>query len=420
LLSLRDYVEKHGYKDYGLVDRYYEPTKILTVSEKNKEISKFLIKGTIIESVGSVLTDRRHIHEILEVDNDVDAYKKVLRSLGGSEIKSEGMPQKLKELKPNLLELPAVKFYEKDGGLYFTSSIVVACQDHVCNASVHRLMVIEKDKAVIRLVPRHLWRMYRESISKGTSLKVSIVFGVHPIFLLAAATSPSYGVFELTLPSLMLGKEVKLVESPINRNPIPWPFSVLLEAEITKESALEGPFVDVTKTYDEVRRQPVVKVKKVLVNKDEPFHIILPGGREHMLLMGFPREAIIWDAVSKVVPKVHAVRLTPGGGGWLHAIISIEKNHDGDAKNAILAAFAAHPSLKHVVVVDPDINIDDPEDVEWAIATRFQGDRDLIIIREARGSTLDPSSKNAFTTKIGIDATAPLDNKDRYAKVRLH
>ena len=148
------------------------------------------------------------------------------------------------------------------------------------------------------------------------------------------------------------------------------------------------------------------------------FHIILPGGREHQLLMGFPREAMIWENIRKVVPKVHKVRLTIGGGGWLHAVVAIDKNSEGDAKNAILAAFAAHPSLKHVVVVDGDIDPDNPYEVEWAIATRFQADKDIVIIRNARGSSLDPSSSNGLTTKMGIDATAPLHEREKYIKVK--
>ncbi|MCE4629615.1 MAG: UbiD family decarboxylase, partial [Desulfurococcales archaeon] len=100
------------------------------------------------------------------------------------------------------------------------------------------------------------------------------------------------------------------------------------------------------------------------------------------------------------------------------AIISIEKNHDGDAKNAIMAAFAGHPSLKHVVVVDGDIDPDNYEMVEWAIATRFQADRDLVVIKNARGSTLDPSADNGFTAKMGIDATVPRKGDPHFERAK--
>jgi UbiD family decarboxylase len=130
-------------------------------------------------------------------------------------------------------------------------------------------------------------------------------------------------------------------------------------------------------------------------------------------------QAAIRDAVSRVVARVHKVRLTPASGGWLHAIISIDKRHEGDAKNAMMAAFAAHPSLKQVIVVDSDIDPDNPSEVEWAIATRFQADEDLIIIRNVRGSTLDPSSRDGLTAKMGIDATKPLNAGIEYEKPKI-
>lgn len=136
-------------------------------------------------------------------------------------------------------------------------------------------------------------------------------------------------------------------------------------------------------------------------------HFCLPA--LNRLLMGLPHEVLVWEAVSKVVPKVFAVNLSAGGSGWLHAVVSIEKQLDGDEKNAVLAAFAAHPSLKHVVGVDSDINVYDPIDVEWAIATRFQGGEDLVIIQNVRGSTLDSSAdqETGLTTKVGGDGTRP-------------
>jgi UbiD family decarboxylase len=119
---------------------------------------------------------------------------------------------------------------------------------------------------------------------------------------------------------------------------------------------------------------------------------------------------MIWESVSKVVPTVKAVNLTSGGCGWLHAVVSIDKLVDGDAKNALAAAFSGHPSLKHAVVVDTDIDVYNSEMVEWAIATRFQASEDLLVIPQARGSSLDPSAdqETGLTTKVGIDATRPL------------
>ncbi len=128
--------------------------------------------------------------------------------------------------------------------------------------------------------------------------------------------------------------------------------------------------------------------------------------------------------MKRVVPKVHGgVRLTEGGGAmWLHAVVSITKQHEGDGKNAILAAFAGHPSLKRVIVVDEDINIYDDREVEWAVATRFQPDRDLVIVPNARGgSSLDPpSAEKGLTAKWGgIDATKPLSREKEFERARV-
>ena len=102
-----------------------------------------------------------------------------------------------------------------------------------------------------------------------------------------------------------------------------------------------------------------------------------------------------------------ACRLTEGGCAWLHGVVSIRKQHAGDGKNAIMAAFGAHTSMKQVVVVDEDIDIFDDQDVEWAVATRFQADRGLVVLHGVRGSSIDPSANDGITAKVGIDATRP-------------
>ena len=319
---------------------------------------------------------------------------------------------------PDLMKLPVLTYFKGDAGPYITSALVSArsSDGSVENVSVHRLLVLGEKKMVIRLVPRHLYRLWKMAAEENRDLGITISIGVHPAVLLAATTPVPFGVSEFSVASSLLGG-LELVECEGVNARAPAHAEIIMEAFLrTGEMAPEGPLVDITGTHDAVREQPVVEVIRIMMRERALYHAILPSGVEHKLLMGFPREAEIWRAVSKVVPAVKAVNLTPGGCGWLHAVISIEKNVDGDAKNAILAALTAHPSLKHVVVVDTDIDIYDPEEVEWAIATRFQAGEDLVLVRGARGSTLDPSAdqERATTTKMGLDATIPLD-KDRRA-----
>jgi 2,5-furandicarboxylate decarboxylase 1 len=176
----------------------------------------------------------------------------------------------------------------------------------------------------------------------------------------------------------------------------------------------EGPFVDLTETYDVVREEPVLVVRCITHRRDAIWHALLPGALEHKLLMGMPREPTIFREVNKVV-KCLDVNVNPGGCSWLHAIVQIDKQHEADGKQAIEAAFRGHTSCKHIYVVDADVDIYDPLAVEWALATRFQGDVDLIVKDKAPGSSLDPSAEpgTKMTTRLGFDLTKPLVAKGK-------
>jgi UbiD family decarboxylase len=181
----------------------------------------------------------------------------------------------------------------------------------------------------------------------------------------------------------------------------------------------EGPFVDLTETQDVVRQEPVLVVKTITHRKDAIWQALLPGALEHKLLMGMPREPTIFRKVNEVV-RCLDVNISPGGCSWLHAIVQIDKRSEEDGMKAIEAAFAGHRSCKHVFVVNADIDIYDPLAVEWAMATRFQGDRRLVMKDREQGSSLDPSSEAGthLTTKIGFDLTKPLETHGKdYQKV---
>lgn len=175
--------------------------------------------------------------------------------------------------------------------------------------------------------------------------------------------------------------------------------------------------MDITGTYDPIRRQPLFEVDRVYHRTDPLFHLVLPGGLEHYLLMGMPREPVIYKTVRQVVPRVHGVRLTEGGCCWLHGVVSITKNKEGDAMNAAMAAFTGHPSMKKVTIVDSDIDIYDDEQVEWAEATRFQASKGLLVVNNAAGSSLDPSTEGT-TSKVAIDATKPI-GKEGFDKATM-
>jgi UbiD family decarboxylase len=384
------------------------------------------VDGYNVRIVGNVCATRRRICLALETTPDklYDVILEAMKQPKQPRIVDDSPVKEVVE-EPRLSKIPILKHFEGDAGPYITSAIVSARSPdgRVENVSVHRLLVLDDKRLAIRLVPRHLFRLWSIARESKRDLDVAIAIGVHPVALLAASCSPPFGVSEYGVANKMLKDNFALIKCEKVEAYAPAESEIVLEGKIShSEEALEGPFVDITGTYDMQRLQPIVEVVNIMRREDYIYQALLPAGPEHMLLMGLPREAAIYEAVSKVVPSVRGVNLSIGGCGWLHAVISIDKQTDGDAKNALLAAFAAHPSLKHAVVVDSDIDVFNPDEVEWAIATRFQAEEDLIIIRNVRGSTLDPSAdmETGLTTKVGVDATRSLKApKGRFEKAKV-
>ncbi len=342
-----------------------------------------------------------------------DEFAKYLSSLKYVDVDVEDFCNLNLNKKLNLKDLPVLKYYPKDGGRYITAGVVIAPFNGKCNACIHRLM-LKDDKLVARLVkPRHTYLLWKKAIKEGRELEVAIAIGVHPLVLFASATRVPEGE-EFRYANALLRGKLKLYR--YNEKLLVPPAEIVIFGRITAKLDKEGPFVDITGTYDIVRDQPVIEIDEILSTKDPIYYSITPASSEHQVLMGLPYEPVIYKSASKVC-KVKNVAMSEGGMYYFHAIIQIEKHSEGDGKNAILAAFSAHHSLKHVVVVDEDIDIFNPADIEYALATRFQGDKDLVVIKGARGSSLDPSSVNGLTTKVGFDATKELDRRDAFERV---
>lgn len=362
--------------------------------------------GTV---VGSVLSSRRNAALACGVDpRDLIAFLGRADAARGSVTEvSEGPFQRTRYDRPDLAEiLPLGRFFDRDGGPYTTASIVAArSQRSGMNLSFHRMMHLGLNRFSVRVVRRHLHQILEEGQGRG---RAAVCIGVHPAVCLAAATSGPPELDELELASALLGGELECVDLGEGIR-VPAHTEVVMLGRFTGEQAEEGPFVDLTGTYDVVRTQPVFEVDVLFHRPDPVYHVILPGGMEHKLLMGLPREPSILRAARAAAPSVVDAVLTPGGGAWLHAVVQMKNPAAGQPVNGGAAALAAHPSLKRVTLVDDDIDIHDPLEVEWAVATRVQPDRDITVIRGARGSSLDPSRnpQDNTTAKWIVDATIP-------------
>lgn len=430
-MSFRDFIkisEKEGDVLHVReeVSPRFEISYVLKRFDKDGPILLFeKVKGSDRKVVANVCGTRKRICRALDVGPDGLCEKliKAWHSPRKAKVVENGAVNEVKVV--DLSNIPILTHFEKDAAPYITSAVVHAksVDGGIENVSVHRLQVLDENHLAIRLVPRHLFRLWRMAKEAGEDLDVAISIGVHPAVLLAASSPLPFGVCEFDVANALMGGGLRLIECENVGACAPADAELVLEGRISAvQEVVEGPFVDVTGTYDVQRKQPVVTVVGIMRREDYVYPGLLPSGAEHRLLMGVPHEVLIWEAVSKVVPRVHAVNLSAGGCGWLHAVISVEKQLDGDGKNVLLAAFAAHPSLKHAVVVDPDIDVFDVSSVEWAIATRFQAGKDLIVVNNVRGSTLDSSAdqETGSTTKVGVDATRPFAKpREKFERAKI-
>jgi 2,5-furandicarboxylate decarboxylase 1 len=398
------------------ISRTYEMAGILKAREpqpvlfENVQENPFRVMGNLLCSKAA-FADYLHI----PVSQIIPTLAQAIDTHQPCPIEENAPCQEVVIGQPDLDGLPILRHCAQDGGNYISSGVFITRHPiYGQNLDFHRAMQFSKAEMAVRVVRGRHFDRFLEELGR---LDVAVCIGVSPEVLVAAATSVELGVDELeianALSAICLGKPLHLVHAKSVDLYIPAEAEFVLEGTVYRDRRhAEGPFVDLTGTYDSVRNEPVFEVKTITHRKDPIWHALLPGGLEHKLLMGMPREPTIYKQVNEVV-KCLDVNIDPGGCSWLHAIVQIDKQSEEDGKKAIQAAFAGHRSCKHVFVVDKDIDIYNPLEIEWALATRFQGEADLVIKPKEPGSSLDPSSERTetgtyLTTKLGFDLTKPL------------
>ena len=415
-------------KDFGIVridkevSSVFEAAKILREHPKEAIILENIGESDI-SVVSGICNTRDKIARALNTSVEGITHKIIQGMENPRPLQNiEKIPANYTTSTAKLSKLPVLTHYQRDGGPYITSGVIFARdpESGSRNASIHRMLVLDDNHLTVRIVPRHLYTYHQRAEALGEDLDIAIAIGMNPATLLATTTSIPITADEMEVANSFHDGNMKVVQCENSNLEVP-DAEIILEGKLLAgERADEGPFVDLTDTYDVVRQEPVIELDKMHLKENAIYHSILPAGFEHRLLQGLPQEPRIYQAVQNTVPTVQNVVLTEGGCCWLHAAVSIKKQTQGDGKNVMMAALAAHPSLKHVVVVDEDIDIFDPEDLEYAMATRVKGDDDILIVPKARGSSLDPAAlPDGTTTKVGVDATKPLDKKEKFERVSL-
>ena len=313
----------------------------------------------------------------------------------------------------DLSEVPALTHYDVNAAPYITAGIVVAADPDrgVRNTSYNRLMLAGKrELRIFMALGRHLWTLHNKLERRNEPLPIAIVIGVHPLFSLGAQALTPSDEDEYAVIGGMMNEPLRLVRAKTVPILVPADAELILEGHIIPNiRRVEGPFGEFTGHAVPQDERQVIELTAITHRENYIFQDIHAGYTEHKLMGAVPREAALLKAVRATVPTVTNVCMPVSGNCRFHAYISIAKRTLGQAKNAICAAFAADMLLKHVIVVDDDIDVFDEERVLWAISNRFQADRGLVIIANAQGSELDPSAgPGGVNAKMGLDATKPL------------
>ncbi len=307
--------------------------------------------------------------------------------------------------------LPLPTYHELDGGPYISAGVFIAKDPDsgAGNVSIHRMHALEPDLFGLLVLPRHLKGMIRRAGERGEALKAAVCVGLDPLLLMASQLVLAPGEDELEAAGGLQGRAVDVAPAPWSGIPVPAGAEIVIEGEIPPDvRRREGPFGEFPRYYSPAAEREVFRVKSIAMRKEPVFYSIVAAGYDHLLMGAIPREAGLLRDLQKAVPAVTDVVLPLSGSGRFHCVVQIRKTNEGEAKSALMAALAAHYDVKHAICVDHDIDIHKPAQVDWALATRFQADKDLFVVPGAWGSRLDPSAENGVTAKMGLDATAPL------------
>jgi UbiD family decarboxylase len=313
----------------------------------------------------------------------------------------------------DLRQFPIVRHHHMDPAPYIDMTPIMRDPDSgAYNGAYLRMMYKGPQKLGLHMSPRHNWQITRKHEERGLPTPVAIVVSHHPAFFLGTLNVAPFGDDDYEVIGAVAGQSLRLVPSETWGEDfmVPADADIVIEGEIPPNvREVEGPFGEFPGTYGPQRLRWVIEVKAITHRRNAIYQDVFVGHADDWIQGGLPKEARIYNRIKGVVPSVTAVHLPTSGVCRLHCNVSIDKKVDGESKQAAFIVLGEVDMIKHVFVVDADVDVFDDRQVLWAVATRVQGDQDIDIIKNAKGNTLDPSQTDPImTTKMIIDATKPV------------
>jgi len=429
--DLREFLTKYESEFPGVIlrinneiDSKFEPTALIKELDKNNKYPIVIfenISGSSLPVITNVLASRRSISFALGVKEEELSvqYAKRIKTRFTPKILSDApfYSNHLINEQVDLSSLPIFTHYPVDAGPYITGGLVIARDPDtgIDTCGYHRMQLKGKNKLGISLHSRkRLWDYYMRAEKSGKNLPAAVVFGVHPAISLGSmAVIPlDQGKYE-AIGGLM-GVSMELANCKHIDVQVPYWSEIVIEGEIVANiRETEGPFAEFT-NYAAFRSTENVFIPKAISYRNNCMFQSITGGMsaEHNNIMAVQREGDVLKSLNEGLPNIRKVNIPMSGCGFFHCYISMKKSAEGQPMQAILKALSVDHNLKLVIVVDEDVDVYDDTSVLWAVATRVQADRDVLIIpqHQGMGCTLDPSSDElSRSSKMGIDATKPLD-----------
>ena len=382
--------------------------------------------GHAVPVVSGLLSDRTWMAEAMGVGQAelLGTFQRACAEPVPSAEVAEAACQEVVHKDVDLAELLPIPTHNAlDSGAYITAGLLITRRPDtgVQNVSIHRLQVNGPDRLGALLLPRHTLAFFADAEAAGADLEVAVAIGVDPLTLMASQAIVPIDHDELEIAGRLRGAPLPVVRCRTNEVRVPADAEIVIEGRLlagVREP--EGPFGEFPQYYGERAKRHVLAVDAVTHRASPIYHTIVGGGLEHLLLGGIPREASFLHHLQRSFPCVRDVHLSRGGTCRYHLYVQVADPEPGEAKNVVLGALGTHYDIKHVTVVDTDVDVHDPTEVEWAVATRFQADRDLVVVHGSQGSKLDPSTTAGVGSKLGFDATVPHDAPEgRFTRIRV-
>lgn len=421
--------ELAGNGDLGVlsspVDPDQEVAAVLEAADGRRAVRFDAVRGARFPLVGNTMVGRDHLGPALgcatrdAADRMADALDRPRPCVEVTEA-----PVLAEQLTGDALlsALPLTRQHEHDAGMYLTSALLSVRDPRsgTTNLSINRMLAVGERELRALLLPGRLRAIFTRAEAEGRDLDVGIVVGVHPALVLASQSPPDRDLDDLEVASALLPSPLRVTRAPAVDAVVPADAEFVLEGRFRAgRRAAEGPFGEFPRTYGPDGPAPVIELVDAWHRTDAVFQTILSGGREHFLAGGLPREALLIRALRRAGLDVAGLRLPEHGSCRFDAAVALRDPAPGAATTAMLTLFTAAATVKTVTVVDDDVDVFDDEQIGWAVATRVQADRDLLIVPGAKGSSLDPSARGGTTAKLGIDATVPAAEHDAYRQMRV-